>query len=136
MKIASTGEVVLVDDSDVDATFLKRWLSKSRVTNPLRAFECGRDFLRYMESVKFGGAPMPALVLLDINMPVLNGFETLEALKADAVFRDLPIVAFYTNSDNPYDRRRAADLGALFVVKFSSRVEAVDFFDSLVDADV
>ncbi len=131
MKIENDNDIVLVDDSDVDARFLGRWIARSRLNNTFLAFESGRSFLGHMESVKAGRAEMPALVLLDINMPGLGGFEVLQMLRTDDAFREFPVVALYTNSDNPRDRSRADELGALFVEKFSSRNEAVDFLNSL-----
>jgi two-component system response regulator len=128
MTGSSSKDIVLVDDNEVDTYFLRRWLKRSNIQNPVRSFSSGRLFLTHMSSVKSGAAPMPALVLLDINMPGADGFQVLESLRAMDGFDDEPDIFLYTNSDNPVDRSRAEQLGVGFLEKFSSRTAALDFF--------
>jgi CheY-like chemotaxis protein len=129
MPAEAAPEIVLVDDSEVDAYFLARWISRSVLPNPLRAFPSGRHFLAHMQDVQAGTTPMPALVLMDINMPEASGFEVVRSLRSLPAFRETPRVVFYSNSDSPWDRQRAAELGAGFVEKFSSRAEALQYLD-------
>jgi CheY-like chemotaxis protein len=61
--------------------------------------------------------PPPDIIFLDLNMPVMNGFECLTYLQKDAEFKKIPVVVF-TTSSNPNDKERAQKLGAkLFVTK-------------------
>jgi CheY-like chemotaxis protein len=53
----------------------------------------------------------PDLVLLDVMMPKMNGFDVLDALKADPAVRDIPVIML-TNLETPADIKRAADAGA------------------------
>jgi CheY-like chemotaxis protein len=129
MPAEAAPEIVLVDDSELDAYFLGRWLSRSALPNALRAFPSGQHFLDHMVAVQTGTTPMPALVLMDINMPEASGFEVVRSLRSLPAFREAPEVVFYSNSDSPLDRRRAEELGAGFVEKFSSRAEALEYLD-------
>jgi CheY-like chemotaxis protein len=75
---------------------------------------------------------MPAVVLLDINMPGLDGFEVLQRIREREAFAQLPVIMMLTNSDNPRDIERAAELGANgFQTKPATMKEYVRFFDSL-----
>jgi len=59
----------------------------------------------------------PEMIFLDLNMPLMNGFEFLVLLKSDAKFSSIPVIIFST-SNNPADKKRAEDLGALkFITK-------------------
>lgn len=59
---------------------------------------------------------LPDLIMLDINMPELSGFEVIRALLADTAI-DLKTVMVLTNSANPADRKTAADLGVEYLIK-------------------
>lgn len=132
MKLANGNEIVLVDDDDVDSHFVELCLKESSLQNAFLYFNSGEKFLVYMKSVSQGEASMPAIVLLDINMPRIGGFEILEQLRTQSEFKDLPVVTLYSNSDNPKEMARAMSLNAGFVEKFSSRIQAINFLESLV----
>lgn len=135
MKLANDNEIVLVDDDEVDAHFFKRCLETSELQNQFLFFDCGRLFLDHMANVRAGVVAMPALVLLDINMPGLSGFDVLEELRNYEEFKSIPIVALYTNSDSTRDKARAERLNADFKEKFSSRADGVSFLNSLAHSD-
>ena len=75
-----TVSLLIVDDDDIDAMALKRALHKLKLLNPLyRA--C--DGIEALELLRAGKVPKPFIILLDINMPRMNGLEFLEALRSD-----------------------------------------------------
>lgn len=66
-----------------------------------------------LEALKPGGRiPRPTLILLDINLPAMDGFEFLRTLKKDEVAKDIPVVVF-TASVREADRQGCLDLGAI-----------------------
>jgi CheY-like chemotaxis protein len=79
----------------------------------------GQEILDAMTSVN------PAVVVLDLVMPRLNGFETLTKLRQDPQWHDLPIVVI-SNSDRQADRERSCQLGATdFVIKSNASIDEI-----------
>jgi CheY-like chemotaxis protein len=135
IKLANQNHIIMVDDNAGDRFFVEHCLSLSSIKNPHLTFRNGHDFLAYLEKVKAREQPMPALVLLDLNMPGLNGLEVLSATRSDPYFDKVPIFCVLTSSCDPRDRESAASLGASgFYTKASTLEEYVSFFDSLVPA--
>ena len=97
-------EIVLIDDSKTDAMLIQRFAKMAKITNPIRHFESGEEGLAYLES----DSQLPGLVLLDINMPGMNGYDVLRAIKGhdDPNIKALPVV-FLTTGDNPREVVRA-----------------------------
>lgn len=75
-----TVSLLIVDDDDIDATALKRALNRLKLLNPLYR---AKDGLEALEILRNGEIPSPYIILLDINMPRMNGIEFLEVLRAD-----------------------------------------------------
>lgn len=75
-----TVSLLVVDDDDIDAAALRRALQKMKLLNPLYR---AKDGLEALELLRTGKIPKPYIILLDINMPRMNGLEFLEALRAD-----------------------------------------------------
>jgi CheY-like chemotaxis protein len=111
----STNYILLVEDNPSDVRLTKRALEQSHITNPLVVAEDGREALDYL----FGlGAhegrdvsDLPRLVLLDLNLPRLNGLEVLRELRANERTRRLPVVIL-TSSQEQQDIMAGYDLGA------------------------
>lgn len=115
LRLGQGGEMVIVDDSPTELDFAWICHRRSRVANELRAFSSSRAFLEYLELVKTGGELVPELVLLDVEMPEMDGFETLRRVRDDAAFRTKPpIVLFSATSEH---RARAEALGVQYEVK-------------------
>jgi CheY-like chemotaxis protein len=75
-----TISLLIVDDDDIDATALRRALHKLKLLNPLYR---AKDGVEALELLRNGEVPSPYIILLDINMPRMNGIEFLEVLRAD-----------------------------------------------------
>jgi CheY-like chemotaxis protein len=86
-----------------------------------------------LEEVKAGQVQMPALVLLDLNMPGMNGLDVLATVRNDTYFNEMPIFCVLTSSRDPRDAERAKQLHVSgFFTKASSMEEYISFFDALV----
>jgi CheY-like chemotaxis protein len=100
--------ILLVEDDQVDVMTTRRALKELRIDNPLVVCEHGEDALDYLRRAH----DLPCIVLLDINMPVMDGIEFLREVKRDARLRRIPAVVL-TTSEEQGDRDRSFDLGAV-----------------------
>ena len=110
--------ILIVDDNASDLDLLQIALEESGVEAEVRTACDGRQAVAALERAEGeGGAARPAVVVLDLNMPIMNGHELLAHLQADERLRGIPVVVL-TTSDAPNDRTRCLELGAReFLVK-------------------
>ncbi|KQQ34784.1 two-component system response regulator [Methylobacterium sp. Leaf125] len=105
--MGSTVNILLVDDDEVDVQGLKRAFKKSKIANPITV---ARDGIEALEVLRGENGrerlPKPHLILLDLNMPRMNGIEFLEAVRADEDLRSA-VVFMITTSKADEDRMRA-----------------------------
>ena len=105
-----TPSILLVEDDQMDVMNVQRELRRQNINVPLIHARNGRDALKMLRGE--GGEPKiarPDVVMLDINMPRMNGLELLEALRADPEFVGLNVFIM-TTSDLDSDRLKAQDL--------------------------
>jgi CheY-like chemotaxis protein len=89
--------ILLVEDDEVDVMNVRRAFQRAHVSNPLHVAGNGLEALEMLR-----GDTIPAgrrLVLLDLNMPRMNGIEFLRAVRADASLQSLPVVVLTTSND-------------------------------------
>src|SRR5439155_14882957 len=107
--------VLLAEDDPDDVLLTQIAFEKARLANPLQVVRDGEETIDYLngEGVYSNRArfPMPILLLLDLNMPKVNGFQVLEWLREHPMLKRLP-VAVMTSSDHDPDITRAYGLGA------------------------
>ncbi len=99
--------ILLVEDDTVDVMTVRRALNDIRVTNPLVNLENGEEALKYLRDP---GSEKPCIILLDLNMPIMNGIEFLQVVKHDAPLRRIPVVVL-TTSEEQQDKVNSFDLG-------------------------
>jgi CheY-like chemotaxis protein len=118
--------ILLVEDDQVDVMNVQRAFKKNNIKNPLWVAGNGVDAL---DKLRGGEIPLTRLlVLLDLNMPRMNGIEFLRHLRADGELRHLPVVVL-TTSDDERDRVEAYHLNvAGYIVK---PVTFVNFCDAM-----
>jgi len=92
--------ILLVEDDRVDAMTVKRALRDIKVTNDLSVVHNGEDALAYLEDE---ANEKPCIILLDLNMPKMNGLEFLKIVKENEEWRMIPVVVL-TTSKNEQDR--------------------------------
>ena len=123
--------ILLVEDSMADAEMAMDALSDAHLANPVVHVEDGVDCLDYLYSRgawATRGSVDPAVVLLDIKMPRMNGFEVLTRMRADERLRRIPVVIL-SSSREESDLARSWDLGAnAYVIK---PVDVDQFFEAV-----
>jgi CheY-like chemotaxis protein len=104
--------ILLVEDDEVDVMNVKRAFKKKEITNPLYVAGNGLEALAMLRSQDGKNPTVPTarrLVLLDINMPKMNGLEFLHQLRADPNLKSTPVIVL-TTSDEDKDRLEAYNL--------------------------
>lgn len=128
--IDPTAPILFVDDDRADRMVIKVVLQRSALPNPVREFASGPALLEYIDAAARGAEPDPALVLVDVNMPGMTGFEVVERIRAHDKFRELPLVSMLTSSDADEDKARATEAGAdAYLAKQSGVAEFVAMID-------
>lgn len=102
--------IVLVEDDPGHARLIMKNLHRAGVTNPIVWIDDGQQAVDRLIPLGEMVQPLPKLVLLDLNLPGLDGLQVLARLRGDPRTRDLP-VAMLTTSDQPGEIRRCYDLG-------------------------
>ncbi len=128
--------ILLIDDDDVDAIGVERALTKLRLANP---FVRARDGIEGLEIMRSGAIASPYLLLLDLNMPRMNGIEMLKELRADPKLSST-VVFVLTTSDDDQDKVAAySEHIAGYIVKnklnsdFSELMQLLDHYWRLVE---
>jgi len=121
MVLPENAVILLADDRPDDVILIQRALVKAKVYNPVLVVHDGEEALEYLEGKgKFADReryPFPNLMLLDIKMPKVDGFQVLEAIRANRDFRSVRVIVL-TSSQEIRDVNRAYELGASsFLVK-------------------
>lgn len=110
----NSAPILLVEDDDVDAMITQRALNDINVTNELVHKVDGEEAVEYLRQES---DRLPSVILLDLNMPKMNGFEFLKVIKDDAVLKLIPVVVL-TTSDAEQNIMESYDLGvAGYIVK-------------------
>lgn len=126
--------ILMADDDADDRSLAREALLEGRLVNDLRFVDDGEDLLAYLRREgKYAGAdaPRPGLVLLDLNMPKMDGRAALKEKKNDPDLRQIPVVAL-TTSKADEDVHRAYDLGVnSYIVKPVTFEALVDILQTL-----
>lgn len=129
--------ILLVEDDEVDVMNVRRAFEKNNVSNPLYVAGNGIEAL---EMLRDGTVPSERrLILLDLNMPRMNGIEFLQALRADPELASTPVVVLTTSNDDQ-DKIDAYNLNvAGYLLKpvtfsnFCERMATLDKYWTLVE---
>lgn len=125
--------ILLVDDDEVDIIAVKRAFEKNKITNPLHVARNGVEALALLRGNGTPSiTPKPRIILLDLNMPQMNGIDFLKELRTDPQFKDV-IVIVLTTSNEERDIIEAYKLNVagyiLKPVSMSKFIEAIALLD-------
>ena len=109
MSVKMAKEILLVEDNPDDAELTRIAFAEAGVDYRLHVVGDGVQALAYLRGCST--SELPSLVLLDLNLPKLNGREVLEAIRADPATRSLPVVVLTTSAE-PFDVDTVYELGA------------------------
>jgi CheY-like chemotaxis protein len=113
--------ILIADDDPEDRMLAEDALKESRLVNDIRFVEDGEELLEYLQHRgKYAdpeSSPRPGMILLDLNMPRMDGREALKIIKTDPELRRIPVVVL-TTSQAEQDIYRSYDLGVnSFIIK-------------------
>jgi CheY-like chemotaxis protein len=112
---AKTPTILLAEDDENDVFFMRRALQKAEIKFPLHVVPNGQEALDYLGGAgKFGDRdhyPLPSLVMLDLKMPFVDGFDVLAWISSQLSLKEIPVVVL-TSSSEERDRQKVMELGA------------------------
>ena len=139
-SVAKTVSVLLVEDDKIDQKAFLRALDKLKISNPVQIANDGIEAWEIISGTNGNPAlQRPYMIVLDINLPRMNGIELLQKIRSDERFRD-SIVFVLTTSDDEQDKFEAFNLNvAGYMLKadmgnsFFKAVELVDNYWRVVE---
>jgi len=125
--------ILLVDDDENDTELLRIALDEAGFTHPLTHFRNGAIALEYFKYTKATGSLVPHLILLDLNMPLIDGVRALHHLREVSSFRSIPVIIL-TGADDKAKRCEAAKLGIFrFLTKQAHNKNVIAALDDFID---
>ncbi|MBP9601756.1 MAG: response regulator [Lutibacter sp.] len=126
--------ILLVEDDKIDVMTMKRALSELKIVNPVVVCENGLEALNYLNNTEH---KTPGIILLDLNMPKMNGLEFLQQRILNDVLKRIPTVVLTTSKDEQ-DKIESFNLGvAGYMIKpvdymqFVEIVKTIDLYWTL-----
>jgi CheY-like chemotaxis protein len=124
--------ILLAKDNENDALLLKRAIETADINATLRIVGDGQEAVDYLSGINRysdrAQHPLPKLMLLDLRMPRLDGFQVLNIVRQRLGMTQLPVIVL-TNSENPADIKRAYALGA---TSFFRRPDSLEGLDEMI----
>jgi CheY-like chemotaxis protein len=117
--------ILLVEDNPLDVDLTLRAFSKRRLANPVSVARDGEEAMQLIDEWERGAMP-PALILLDLKLPKVDGLEVLARLKQHPQFRTIPVVMLTTSAE---DR----DVQAAYALGVNSYIVKPVSFDKFMD---
>jgi len=116
--LEETGPILMAEDNENDILITRRAWKKGNIRNQLHVVNDGEEVLDFLYKRNgYENAPTPLLILLDLKMPKMGGFEVIQHIKEDKDLKSIPIIVL-TSSDRTVDIGRAYKAGAnSYIVK-------------------
>jgi len=132
MKLPANKVILLVEDSPEDYEATMRAFKKSNLKNPIFRCKDGQEALDYLfnqnQFQDKNQFPRPCIILLDLNLPKVDGREVLQKVKSDPSLKTIPVIIL-TTSDDDIDIQKCYELGANSYIR--KPVDLINFFESI-----
>lgn len=123
--------ILLVEDNQDDYEATLRSLKRNHFLNPVQWCKSGQEALDYLQGKGIYAAPFPSrkpdLILLDLNMPGIDGRQVLHVIKTDAVLKSIPVVILTTSADSK-------DVDQCYQIGASTYIQKPVSFEGLTQA--
>jgi CheY-like chemotaxis protein len=119
--------LLLVEDSEDDAYFFQRTLRKSGLGFVVHHVTNGAEAVNFLRDALESKEPLPQVILLDLKMPVMNGFEVLEWMRTQVFPAEMRVIVL-SGSDHQKDKDRAAQLGVNDYLMKPARIDDLKRF--------
>jgi len=103
--------LLLADDDEDDFFIIRQAFEELGRPYDLQHVRDGKELLDYLSANSGAGRQIPDLILLDINMPLINGFQALEIIRKTEAYAQVPVFIYTTSIDHE-EKRRCMELGA------------------------
>jgi two-component system response regulator len=123
--IAKAQSILLVEDSEDDYEATIRAFKKANLHNPVTWCKSGRDALDFLKTSH--ADQRPSIILLDLNMPGLDGRKTLQLIKEDPALKRIPVIILTTSSDE-------RDIEVCYQMGANTYIQKPVSFDGLIEA--
>ena len=133
--------ILLIEDDPGHALLIEKNLRRAGIANNIVKLDTGQkavDFLLKKGEYSADTHPAPPLILLDLNLPVLDGYQVLRVIKNDERTKTIPVVVL-TTTDNPHEVAKCYELGCnVYITKpveyeqFSDAIRKLGLFLSIV----
>lgn len=141
MKNHQPVTILLVEDDEGHASLIEKNLRRAGIANTIIILNDGKkavDFLLKTGDYSNDDRPAPLLILLDLNLPVLSGYQVIKIIKHEESTKHIPIIVI-TTTDNPLEVSRCYELGCNVYVtkpveyeKFNEAIKTLGLFLSVV----
>ena len=93
-------DILLVEDNAGDAFLLQKAFDLGKIANHINVVTDGREAVAFLRGEgQYAGSPRPDLIILDLNMPEMDGREALSLIKTDPALLSIPVIVLTTSSD-------------------------------------
>lgn len=123
-------QIIIVDDNEIDRFVLKRSLEVYGIKCKVTEFNTPESAVEYFSLLN--QESVPDMVITDMNMPVLNGYDVITAVRDNPALANLPIAAI-TSDPSMYDPHKALSLGANVFLGKPLNGEAIHVIAALLD---
>lgn len=125
--------ILLTDDDEDDRDFFAEAISDLKLSHPAEFCKNGIELINRLKDESY---EIPDIIFLDLNMPILSGFETLQQIREHSKFKDIPVIAIYSTSATNDGIKSTFGLGAnAYIVKPVSFNDLKTLLKKVIETD-